>query len=136
MTEPHAAPGTGRPLLAAVPTLDELVSTPSMATTLPRPVAAALLPGAVTVLGVLLARLLDHPERGPHSDHPVSPPVAGEPEYISADDVTRRFSLSRDWLEDHARDLRARGIVVKPSRKVRLYHLRKLRRFVDGRTTP
>jgi hypothetical protein len=119
------------PPVVAVPSLDELASNPSVATALPRPVAAALLPSALTVVGILFSRLHDTPEPGAPASHPAN---SDEPEYLSAADVTRRFGLSRDWLEHHARDLRGRGIIAKPSRKVCLYNVRKLRRFVEAHT--
>jgi hypothetical protein len=63
------------------------------------------------------------------------PPGPGpEPEqWLAEKQVTEGFGLTAEWLEDHQADLRAHKIISKPSRKVRLYHARRLVRYLEAR---
>ncbi|MGH9813305.1 MAG: hypothetical protein ACRD4T_09240 [Candidatus Acidiferrales bacterium] len=58
---------------------------------------------------------------------------SSEPEWLDSDGVTQRFGLDKRWLADHARELRRLRITTRPSRKVVLYHVARLRRYLESR---
>ena len=57
-------------------------------------------------------------------------------EWISEPDVITRFGLDALWLNRHRPLLKARRILSCPSRKRRLYHARRLARYLEDRTGP
>ncbi len=116
--------GTAAPL----PTLDALAADPGLAVQLSPEARQALILRTAAALAALAAA-------GPIpglAPAPASPPTRDE--WIGADEVGRRFSLTRRWLEDHSGLLRRLKIVAAPSRKVRLYHVGRLARFLEART--
>jgi len=56
------------------------------------------------------------------------------PYWLSVEAVVSGFGLTPRWLEDHREDLRRRRILCKPSRKKKLYHARRLARFLEERS--
>ena len=58
------------------------------------------------------------------------------PYWLSVEAVVSSFGLTPRWLEDHREDLRRRHILSKPSRKMTLYHMQRLTRFLEERSRP
>ncbi len=112
---------------AALPSLDLLAADPEVVMALPPEARQLLVLKAAAVLAALAAT---SPTSGPPT--PTSPPTREE--WIGADEVGRRFGLTRRWLEDHSDLLRRLKIVAAPSRKTRVYHVGRLARFLEGRT--
>ena len=86
----------------------------------------------ITQLATLLVLLST---RASETSQPVvvsEPPVL----WLSSEQVEQRFGLSNAWLMEHRRQLAGLGIVSRPSRKVRLYDIKKLGRFVESRRVP
>jgi hypothetical protein len=111
-----------------VPTLDQLAEDPGQVAKLPREIIAVL----YEQIAVLEARLRSRLLAQPAAAEPPAPPSPDE--WISAEEVTRRFGLDPPWLTRHRRLLRGRKILATPSRKKSLYHLRRLARFLEDRT--
>jgi hypothetical protein len=109
-----------------VPGLDEVAADPNIAATLPREAAAALYTRCALAEAALRARLLIEPATAPM-------PTKAEPEeWISAEEVTKRFGLDPPWLKRHRRLLRGRKILATPSRKKSVYSLRRLAAFLES----
>jgi hypothetical protein len=121
---PTAAPSP----LVTVPSLDALADDPNIAASLPRETATVLYTQAARVEAALRARLLGDP--GPASS---SPEPRESEEWLNADQVEARFGIPKRWLTDHARDLRQRRIVSRPSRKLIVYHRGRLARLLEAR---
>jgi hypothetical protein len=111
--------------LVPAPTLDDLARDPSQAAGLPQATATSLYARAAGVEAALRARLLAEPSMA-------AAPAPPEPEeWLSAEQVGVRFGLSPAWLAAHRGLLRQRGIVSQPSRKTRVFHARRLARFLE-----
>lgn len=114
-----------------VPSLDVLASSPEAAANLPPPVVLELLGRSMHCIAVLFARIVvaSAERRG-------GEPEPGNEEWISADEVTRRFGLSARWLIAHRRLLFGRRIISRPSRKTTVYHARRMARLLEERSLP
>jgi hypothetical protein len=130
VTESHHGPNEHPTTLTPLPTLDHLAGDPGQVAKLPREVIAALYPPVAGLEAALRARLLG--DLGPASP----PPEREAEEWLNAEQVEARFGLSRRWLSDHARALRQRRVISKPSRKVALYHRGRLARLLEAASGP
>jgi hypothetical protein len=117
----------------AVPTLDDLARDASRATDLPVEVTTALLARCVLVQGVLLARLLATAATGQPATPTPRARAADTTEWITADEVTRRYGLTARWLRRHRAALREARIACRPpGSKVVLYHASRLARWIEA----
>jgi len=121
--------GTATPL---PPTLDLIATDPAVVRGLPAEVRQALV---LKVAAVLAALAATGPTSGPLPAL-TSPPGRPEEsvEWLNSTQVEQRFGLTRRWLADHASELRRLRIVAAPSRKVRIYHAARLRRYLEARS--
>jgi hypothetical protein len=116
------------PAPVLVPTLDALADDPTRVTTLPLDTARVLFQRVALVQALLLGRLMEG------ASPLTAPPSERESEeWLSAEQVQVRFALPKRWLSDHMRELRAHRIVSRPSRKVIVFHARRLGRFLNAR---
>lgn len=120
-------PAVPAPTLAVVPTLDALASDPSLAASLPRETAVSLYTRCALAEAALRARLLGD------AGQAVLPPERESEEWMSAAQVEARFGLPKRWLSDHSAELGRLRIVSRPSRKVVVFHGRRLSRFLEAR---
>jgi hypothetical protein len=122
---PTAAPSP----LVVVPSLDALAADPNIAATLPRDMAASLYARSALVEAALRARLLG--DLAPMSPSPERERESEE--WLNAEQVEGTFGIPKRWLADHARELRQRRVVSRPSRKLVLYHRARLARLLEAR---
>jgi hypothetical protein len=122
---------TPSPVLAVVPTLDALADDPSRVAALPVETVRALYARMLVCQAALTPRLLT--AVGAASGPPLPPPG---PEWITAAQVREQFGLDALWLAEHRRGLQQCRIVSSPSRKVRLYSVARLRRFIEQQAEP
>lgn len=118
------------PSTVAIPTLDDLARDPSLAGALPRHAAAALVAAGLVAVSAAAGRLL-----ALSTEPDASPRDLGReagPETLTAAGVEALFGLSARWLEDHGRALDLHRIRHRPSRKMVLYHVGRLRRFIEA----
>jgi len=110
------------------PSLDALAADPGLAATVSPEARQALVLRLAAVLAALAASTGLRPA-------PSSPALRDDEgaQWLAVDEVKRRFGLDRRWLADHAIRLRQLKIVTAPSRKVRLYHVGRLGRFLEAR---
>ena len=116
------------PALVAVPSLDDLARDPERVTALPLDTARALFQSVTLVQALLLGRLMEGA-----SLSMARPPERDAEEWLNAEQVGIRFGLEKRWLSDHMRELRSHRIVSRPSRKVIVFHVRRLGRFLEAR---
>lgn len=116
--------------MVPVPSLDAIADDPGLAARLPREAAVVLYTRCALAEAALKARLLG--DLGPASP----PPERDAEEWLTASQVEARFGLPRRWLADHMRALRPHRIVSRPSRKVVVFHARRLSRFLEAASGP
>jgi hypothetical protein len=85
-----------------------------------------LYPQVAVLEALLRSRLLAQPAAA----EPPAPPSPDE--WISAEEVARRFSLDPQWLKRHRRLLRSRKILATPSRKKSVYSSRRMATFLEA----